>query len=39
MDSVFGDWYEGRGEFVSRRVDGARVESEDHERVSMLRGR
>lgn len=38
MDSVFGDWYEDRGEVVSRSVDGARVESKDHELVSMLRG-
>lgn len=39
MDSVFGDWYEDRGEVVSRRADGSRVESKDHERVSMLHGR
>lgn len=40
MDSVFGDWYEDRGEVVSRRVDGSRVvESKDHERLSTPRGR
>lgn len=40
MDSVFGDWYEDRGEVVSRRVDGSRaVESKDHKRLSTLRGR
>lgn len=33
MDSVFGDWYEDRGGFVSRSADGSRVESKDHGRV------
>lgn len=37
MDSVFGDWYEDRGEFVSRKVDESRVWSRDHERVDASR--
>jgi hypothetical protein len=39
MDSVFGDWHEDRGEVVSKRADGSRVESKDHERASTVRGR
>lgn len=39
MDSVFGDWYEDRGEVVSRSVDRSAVESKDHGRASTVRGR